>query len=833
MSRKFDVVDLDDTESESESNTAIQRSTKRKRADVYNASSNTTDESDSDDLDDNTPGTYYPLRFESVIFFDRKKKCQTVVPLDNAVRCRETGRGVYMAAVGTKNKKIDSETRALRESERQRAEKERRFTAADVRRLLNDGVAHVLKSPEFVEGEPGYMQHSSEVPWNSEQVAVIEQISFRVPMIRSCVQTLKNLVMSDGVKFVRGNVELVPSRDFLGYTQQRLHPFAYQCIDALLMIGVIPIVYEMDEHTGQRWPYVPALGTYELRRYTVRGSVKYRFYWTDESAYRDSFRRRNLRIRDWEGPQWQGRYNNMYPGGSAYAQHTQGGVYDPSVEIVHSLGYDLTSKGELTSKLASLLTVVESRLRMIRSRAIADSNAAAPPLVTEYNLSAEQNHSRAFKEGYYTSAVTTPDDGMQSLASHTYMRDAAQRQAFGALMRHFEESTGMSAADRFGVRPEEYRTDGGGQSIVQPSATNADGLQASWANQYHLNPSRQLRALPAARAAGDFVAALGHMDDDVCGVLGVPKTYIHGSALRAGTELVSNRLSDEVRTLKKVISDVMTHVYNVLFLGEDVSHYMNSEYRSSRRARAAQLRRRRRYREARRRVDSSGKAVKSVYNQKQEAENSDDPVSALLDEQDLYVVDDIKRTRVTFAKKASETPDELMQMFALGAIDQPVLCAEFARRNNFDASQLCSMTADGKEKSEIPMEMRRFLIPQFADAIKFEFQRKQHEDQLKLQRAQMRQQQEMAEKSLKQQKEQARMQQQQQQQQTANASTADAGDAANTGGAQKQPASSGSSSKTTKTKKPTKTKTGAGGGGATASNASTPSSTTSSKRKKA
>jgi phage baseplate assembly protein gpV len=244
-----------------------------------------------------------------------------------------------------------------------------------------------------------------------------------------------------------------------------------------------------------------------------------------------------------------------------------------------------------------------------------------------------------------------------------------------------------------------------------------------------------------------------------------------------------------VRSLKNTISEVLTHVYNALFLGEDISQYMASEYRR-RKLRLGAPRR--------------------------DGERSSMP-APLLTEDDLYVVDAIKRVRVTFAKKASETPEELYQMFALGAIDQRVLCAELARRNNFDPSQLCQ-NEDGEE---IPLQMRRFLIPQFADAIKFEFEQKKHKDTLSLQKQQMQAQERQAKDQLGAQKQQNRLQadvQIETAKAQAKAGIVPGGGAAGSAGTSKPAA---------------KSSTGAGGGGAVRSAGSTPSSSSTPAKKKA
>lgn len=104
----------------------------------------------------------------------------------------------------------------------------------------------------------------------------------------------------------------------------------------------------------------------------------------------------------------------------------------------------------------------------------------------------------------------------------------------------------------------------------------------------------------------------------------------------------------------------------------------------------------------------------------------------MLTEDDLYVIDAIKRVRVTFAKKPTDTPEELFQLFAIGGIDQQVLCAELARRNNFDPAQICQQ----EQEEEIPLQMRRMLIPAFAEYYKLQNDQKKHKDEVALKKDQ-------------------------------------------------------------------------------------------------
>lgn len=668
-------------------------------------------------------GFYYPDRFSAVKFYDPIARATVCIP--TAVLNDDLpDSGRVLAAAPRRGRKrhlanddddddeaeedgdADPNDRSIATLRRIEQADEQKYSQRDVNRLSNMArgyVARVLSSPPM-STLPDTSDHvTTERAWLCYQVVLIERIATEVPMISACINSIKNRILSDGIKFMRGNVELIPSRVFQEYVVRRLHPFAYACIDAYLMLGIIPVLFELDPSTGQRWPYVPALGTYMIKRHTVRGAIRYRFYWTDEMAYREAWRRQAVKVRDATGIRWSAR-SSCEPCGDVGDDMAVAGVYDPTVLILHNLGHEITSTGSLTSKLASLIAMAYNRMRAQRARMIADINAAMPPIVTEYDHAAEKTQSRTLSEGFYASVAAPPDIGglaePESIEKRTFQRDALQREAMVGLLRRYESESGSDAANVFNVRHDEYRSDLGGTAVTQATSMTSEGVPAAWSNQYHLSSARKLVRGPDAHAASDYVGMLSYMDDEVCGVLGIPKTYVLGEAIRAGTELVTNRLSDEDKMLKKMISDIMTTIYHVVTQGDDVRQYLESDERTQRRR-------------------STGNTAST----------------ALISEDDLYVSDAIKRVRVTFVKKSSENPAELFQMYALGAIGKHLLCSELARRNNFDPSQLCA--AD--EEDDIPKEQRHFLIKEWADYYQWKSQGEQKEAEMKMQKDQTKQ----------------------------------------------------------------------------------------------
>ena len=587
----------------------------------------------------------------------------------------------------------ETETKSVRESSGDMVQRKRALqtivSRTHAKELMTDEMReHAASLPEEV--RRGWMHQTTEIVWQRNQVRAIEHMSSVSPLVDACIKTLKNQVMSEGIKFMRGNVELVPSATFSEYIENKLKPFAYQCIETLLQIGVIPVVYELDRATGQVWPYVPKLGTYALYVQRIRGATKYRFFWTDENTFSEAWRRQQIETRDGVRNPWTGQFGYLQ-------SESAGGYEDPTVEILHNLGYDLSSNGSVTSKCSTALACVFERLQAIRRRATAESLLTSPTIATEYNHDAEARDAANFSTGYYVSATSAPTStdmsgdaaSITSLRNRAFKRDSLQMQTFANALCAYEEETGRDAAAEFGIPADAFRADAGGTAVTQPGLTNADGQPAIWRNQYHFSSTRRPVELPRAQLSGDFLGYLDHLDHQICSIFGVPRTYLQGDAIKAGTDLVSERFAAEVKALRSTTGQVLTYIYNKLFFTED--------------------------------ADSLAQAVVS-----RGAADTSLPITALLTEEDLYVSEAIRRVKVTFPEPAVEDPERLQQAYAFGAIDDKKFHAELLRRAGFDPEQACCV------ESELPTEARHFLIPQLADYYKTKMQRDQMEAQQKL-----------------------------------------------------------------------------------------------------
>lgn len=686
---------------------------------IYNIANSIADDDDDDDDDSSSSDSDDDSSSDS----EEPQRITASQPAKAVVSTKSIN---SVVPTGSKNRFISKAVNAYNKTSRANQPRGSVYTRSDLRGLISRTQAQRLEEKDNTFADPTFMLTTPEIPWNHYEVLMIERVYSRVPTIVACVGTIKGLVFGDGIKFVRDNVEMVPSQEFQRYTARYLMAFANCALDAYFMWGMIPFLYAIDPVTKHVYPYVPETGTFVIKKYTVRGKTMNRFYWTSAAAYSSAWRQQRVRTFEGDALVWKARQVDpaqQWTDGSA-----GGGILDDTVEIIFDIGHNLTSNGSLTSKMASLIDMAMSRMKAQRNRVIAESNLAQPTIFTEYNNAIEKQASQNFQRGFYTGAQGQVTAEGNDIADMIYERDAASREAFAGMLRQFEETPGYDASVQFGVRPDEYRNDVmGGTAVTQPNAKNAAGQPAIHANQYHLSAGRVLANGPNVSTSNDHIAFLQYLDDEACSVFGIPGTYLRGTSIRNAGELIMNRTSDEVTRLKRMLGEILTHIYRVMFLNKDVAEYMSSVYRSKR-------------------MQSLGYKNALKY------------ITPLLTEDDLYETTALKSVEVQFAKKPSDSTEDLNQLWAMGAISDKTMCAELARRNNFDPLQL---ECNNDDIEAVPIRARRMLVPGFADYEKMVSAEKLQELTLSAQAEQQKRDQTMQKMQLKSQEKMATQQMQQ------------------------------------------------------------------------
>lgn len=607
----------------------------------------------------------------------------------------EEGGGVYRASVNSSQMELVE--RLVRSEDGQLSNNRRALLLALKRAVGAKNLTAQLDEGRGGAMHRGYMSRTSPVMWSPHMVRAVELLETVSPIVQSCVSVIKQLVLSDGIKFQRCNAELLPSPEFQEFVDTHLQSFAYQCIESILRIGVVPICYRYDPSTGQRIPYVPRIGTYAIRVEYVRGAPFYRFLWVDRVAFYE--RRCDQQSTAAAAAATPTSFD--MPGAATSLSQTAwsaGGVEDPSVEILHNFGYEITDTGRLTSKYVSVLKLVSDEMRTVKTRQVADALRAAPPIATEYaGPAGDAATARILQRGAFVSTVATIGTADDLGAGTIYGRTDQEQAQYADLLCLYEQATGMDMSAHFEIPRDVYCADEvGGRFVRQSGMTTQLGAPAQSSSQYHVAANRRLAALPQAQAATDTIDMLRYIDTKICAVFGVPLSYANGDPRRVGDDIVPPRLSHDIDWMRKTVAGILTHTCNRLYLADDVERVMAVADR----------------RRARNRTSGGGGGGGGP-------EERELPY-ALLTESELYAAESVRRVHISFASSITDDPDQLSRLFGLGAITQAYFSARLARRNGIDPSQMCPI--DG----ELPPEARRFFLPEYADYARFREQVKEN-----------------------------------------------------------------------------------------------------------
>jgi hypothetical protein len=297
--------------------------------------------------------------------------------------------------------------------------------------------------------------------------------------------------------------------------------------------------------------------------------------------------------------------------------------------------------------------------------------SANPPIVTAYNPAVEDRAEDKYGENFYVGQ----QDSCETRAEAVYQRTAQQQMAFKSSMERWESMTGGSARDVFGAAAGAMqRGDAERRGMVPPNwARDWRGSEMPWSRQYYLDPTRSLVQQQMPRTRTDLVPLSEQTMDIVCGVLNVPRGLLASdSAVKAGVEAVSEAMHRTLNRWADLLSNLMTVVYDHTFGVKDI--------RDELRVLAASRRR-----------------------------SPLDVPHALLNEADLFAVEERTRVRLAFDLPPSTSPEQLDALYNRGLLSWETYAASQLRLNGFPRDQLASPSdpLSSEDRRELLMGPRK------------------------------------------------------------------------------------------------------------------------------
>jgi len=390
-----------------------------------------------------------------------------------------------------------------------------------------------------------------------------------------CVRRLRAELNRFGIMFVLGDDELLPTAELRRYVQCRLRPLQDDAMLAYLCIGVVPIAFERNADTDEVLPYVPPPGSYIITVQTLRGKREYRFYWAAAShADGAGAIGTYVKERDRSTRPGQARYVARGYADASYAStagdgSTAFGRYDPNVCVIGNLGADPALNGRLTSLMAGIVADYIDFQRALRNDARAANYALArPPLVTERDPAYDRSRtaSRGDELGYFVGSDVLQETagGGADRRADTYRLNGEQREAQLANYRLLAAQYGEEhVRDVYGVEPAAYQA---------PQATRLAFNEELAREEIEIGDGRRVASSVARAAApADTYRGLEHNDERISWAFGIPLQVFTGAAgVTAGAEVANKTLNSTVHDMQAKLSDILTIVYDHIFMYRDI-----------------------------------------------------------------------------------------------------------------------------------------------------------------------------------------------------------------------------------------------------------------------
>lgn len=388
-----------------------------------------------------------------------------------------------------------------------------------------------------------------------------------------CISRLRAELNRFGIMFVLGDDELMPDAELQRYVQCRLRPLQDDAMIAYLCIGVVPIAFERNA-VGEVLPYVPPPGSYNITVQTLRGRREYRFYWASTAHLDDSTGVGGNYVKEQDRTTRRGQARYVARGYTDRAYGTSNGSvafgrYDPNVVIVGNLGGDPALNGTLRSLMASIVTEYVDFQRGLRDDArAANYTLARPPLVTERDPAHDRARttSRGDELGYFVGSdvLQTTTDGGAERRAHTYELSAEQREAQRANYRMLASQFGEEhVRDVYGVDARSYKA---------PAPTRLAFNVELARDEIEVAEGRRVASsVPRATPPADTYRGLEHNDERISWAFGIPMQVFTGaSSVKAGAEVANKTLNSTVHDMQAKLSDILTIVYDHVFLYRDI-----------------------------------------------------------------------------------------------------------------------------------------------------------------------------------------------------------------------------------------------------------------------
>lgn len=399
---------------------------------------------------------------------------------------------------------------------------------------------------------------TQEVPLDVEQVHAAWN-ALKQRYVSICVgRVARRLFRERSIVARRGTERLAMTDNFANYVRRWLAPYARDVLDAILVLGVVPVRFKRLA-TGDWAPYVPAYPGYTITTSLENGLQQFKFYW---------------------------RTPPTHDPGAFFAldgaEATSFGAYDPHVYILSDFGANPMADGTLRSPLAACLPEIAFINEMLEAAVNAERVRSMPPIMFQEAPQRARSMASGLEEGVFGGDVDAVERRELS-----YTRSREQQREFERQLSAYTSITGRSGHAMMGVRE---RHTGAVRESYAPNARDARGHLMPWTRTAFVPEEHVLATLPTPAAPANLSDMIERVQRTICGVMAVPAAHTSSVAsdrLRASADASEAAMNDTAQYYSAMLSRALNVAYEHAFGRADFLRELRSRAEERHRRRLA------------------------------------------------------------------------------------------------------------------------------------------------------------------------------------------------------------------------------------------------------
>jgi len=340
--------------------------------------------------------------------------------------------------------------------------------------------------------------------------------------IGACRNQITRHIFANGIDFVRNNTPQKLTEEFEHVVRKHWIPFGVNVIIDKQDFGFVPVGIARNKLGNYSYPYVPEYGSYEVSCYSVHGEKHYRFWW--KSGY-----------------------------GSNNVNKSTALMHDPKIVIFATNGHEPTISGKIRSDIFRLLSQ-SNFIQTLEECAKVGEVMRAHPVVFTKAVDSRQGNIEGIHYDFYAEG-----DAHEMREEDKYYRD--------------NEAIEQAVRMQVEYHNQLLDPDDGPQKKTKISTEDVEKVP----KQVPLPYGRDISSYTLPSMRNDLVNIKKLNQDDVCAILGVPKSMVvNDQSNRGNVAGMNETFKTTINDWKASLVEIYDYIYMLLYGDDEIARFMNN-----------------------------------------------------------------------------------------------------------------------------------------------------------------------------------------------------------------------------------------------------------------